>query len=212
MTFQSTFYSSIRSPHCLKVALILAEKGISFDRVEIDLRARQQKTAAFLAVNPMGQVPVYVDDEGVHTDSRHIIQYLDQRYPQPRFFPTDPALLQDVLAWIEFSSGRVRDVSHELYWQVTEPPENGTDWDVVHALKAEGVTILERLEDALTDGDFICGKLTAADFSMLPWIHGYARFGLPEAGSMPNVEKWLNRMTSRASFRENYQVAGSRFR
>lgn len=47
-----TLFSSRRSPHCFKVSIALHEKGVRFDRVEIDLRTREQKTAAYLALNP----------------------------------------------------------------------------------------------------------------------------------------------------------------
>lgn len=201
-------YSSTRSPHCLKVAMVLTEKGIPFDRVEIDLRARQQKTPAFLAINPAGQVPVYVDDQGVHADSLVIMQYLDGRYPEPPLFPAESARLRQVMEWIELSSARIRDVSHDLYWQLLEPPESGIDWAVVDELKAEGLHYLARMETALADGPYICGNLSAADFSLLPWIHGYGRFGLPDAGTMSNVEAWLARMRARPSFEENFGKAG----
>ena len=208
---KSILYSSTRSPHCLKAAMILTEKGIPFDRVEIDLRNRQQKTPEFLAINPAGQVPVYVDERGVHADSLRIIQYLDERYPEPQLFPRDPTQLRRVMAWIDLSSARVRDVSHELYWQLIEPPENGTDWTLVGELKAEGVAMLEKLDATLAAGPFVCGALSAADFSLLPWIHGYGRFDLPEPGVMPHVEAWLARMKARASFGENFQKEGKAF-
>jgi len=213
---QSIFYSSIRSPHCLKIGMVLTEKGVPFDRVEIDLRNRQQKTPAYLAINPAGQVPVYVDDGGVHADSLQIMHYLDERYPEPKLFPAEAERLRTIMDWIALSSGQARDVSHELYWQLIEPPEAGTDWVVVNELKAAGLDILAQLETALAqsrlvDQHYVCGELSAADFSLLPWIYGYGRFDLLEVGTMPNVEAWLARMTERDSFAKNFQVAGRPF-
>jgi len=208
---KSTLYSSIRSPHCLKIGIVLTEKRIPFERVEIDLRAKQQKSASYLAINPAGQVPVYVDVQGVHANSLVIMRYLDQRYPNPPLFPQDPQRLQSILDWIELSSGQARDVSHELYWQLIEPPEGGTDWAIVDELKAQGVAFLAKMDAALANTPYVCGELSAADFSLLPWIHGYRRFDLPEAGSMPNVDAWLNRMTQRPSFAVNYQQKGRPF-
>ena len=143
----SILYSSIRSPHCLKAAMVLSEKGVPFQRVEVDLRTREQKSAAYLAINPLGQVPAYQDDQGIHYDSLEIMRHLDERYPEPRLFPLDPTLLQEVLSWIEFAGGRMRDVSHELYWQLLEPPAEGTDEQVVTQLKEEGTELLAQVEE-----------------------------------------------------------------
>lgn len=208
---KSIFYSSIRSPHCLKIGMVLTEKQIPFQRVEIDLRAKQQKTDAFLAINPAGQVPVYVDEHGIHADSLIIMQHVDQLVPDPPLFPADPQARQIILDWIELSSTRARDVSHELYWQLLEPPADGTDWDVVDKLKAEGRAILAKLDNALADGPYVCGDLSAADFGLLPWIYGYGRFDLLESESFSNVQAWLDRMTARPSFRANFQVEGRAF-
>jgi len=104
---KSIFYSSIRSPHCLKIGMILTEKQIPFERVEIDLRAKQQKTDAFLAINPAGQVPVYVDDYGAHADSLIIMQHLDQLVPDPpRLFPDDAQPPAPIGMWSPRSKAR----------------------------------------------------------------------------------------------------------
>lgn len=120
-------YSSVRSPHCFKVSLVLAEKSVAFERIEINLPAKQQRSPAYLAINSLGQVPVFVDDRGIHVDSLVIMRYLDERYPTPPLFPADDAKLNRVLDWINRSSTAISDVSHYLYWQLIEPPESGLD-------------------------------------------------------------------------------------
>lgn len=62
----SILYSSARSPHCFKVSMVLYEKQLSFERIEINLVTKEQKTPEYLRINPLGQVPVYQDDQGVH--------------------------------------------------------------------------------------------------------------------------------------------------
>jgi glutathione S-transferase len=206
-------YSSVRSPHCFKVSLVLAEKGVSFDRIEIDLRAKQQRTPAYLAINPLGQVPVFEDDRGVHIDSLVIMRYLDERYPTPPLFPAVGAELDLVLDWIERSSTTMRDVSHHLYWQVVEPPEDGPDESVVADLKAQGMALLADVEAALTAGQgWLTGSLTAADFSVFAWLYGYRRFGLPpDLAAFPALADWLQRLTSRPSFAASYGRVGEPF-
>ena len=207
-------FSSARSPHCFKVSLVLREKGIDFDRVEIDLPAREQKTPAYLALNPLGQVPVYQDEDGVHVDSLVIMRHLDRKHPEPLLFPTDAEALAAVLDWIELSSTAMRDVSHHLYWQILEPPEAGPDVDRVAALKAEGMALLARVEAALADGGgwLVGGRLSAADLSVFAWLHGYARYELPTSSDgLEHYAAWRARLVARPSFTESFGRVGRPF-
>jgi glutathione S-transferase len=207
-------YSSVRSPHCFKVALVLVEKGIAVDRVEIDLPAREQKTPAYLAINPLGQVPVYVDDLGVHIDSLVILRHLDERHPEPRLFPAEAAALSAVLDWIERSSTTMRDVSHELYWLLIEPPAGGADPAAIERWRATGTAVLDDVEAALARGGgwLVGGALSAADLSCFAWLHGYARFDLPTAWDHhPHVRDWLDRLRARPSFAAAHGAMGRPF-
>ncbi|MDF1524068.1 MAG: glutathione S-transferase family protein [Trueperaceae bacterium] len=207
-------FSSARSPHCFKVSLVLHEKGVDFERVEIDLPAREQKTPAFLALNPLGQVPVYADEAGVHVDSLVIMRHLDRQHPEPSLFPADATALADALAWIELSSTAMRDVSHHLYWQLIEPPEAGPDPARVATLKAEGLTLLARVEAALDAGDgwLVGGSLGAADLSVFAWLYGYARFDLPTSfDGFEHVADWRARIAARPSFEASFGRRGRPF-
>lgn len=76
-----------RSPYARKVRIVLAEKQLPYEAVEVDIR---KKSAAFLQLNPIGKIPVLVDENGlVFWDSTLIVEYLDDTYPQPPFYPTD---------------------------------------------------------------------------------------------------------------------------
>jgi glutathione S-transferase len=100
----ATLFSSVRSPHCFKVSIVLEEKRVRFERVEIDLPARQQKTPEYLAIQPRGQVPAYLDDAGAHLDSLDVMLHLEARHPEPRTVPADPAQRDAMLAWSVRSS------------------------------------------------------------------------------------------------------------
>jgi len=75
-----------RCPYCARVRIVLAEKGIEHERVEIDLRNRP---AWIYELNPSGKVPV-LDDGFVLPESAVIMEYLDERYPEPPLLPADP--------------------------------------------------------------------------------------------------------------------------
>ncbi len=192
--------------------MFLQEKGISFDRVEVDLPAKEQKTPEYLAINPLGLVPTYQDDYGPHPDSLFIMHYLEWRYPSPRLFPGRDAL-KNTLGWIARSSSDYRNVSHDLYWQLIQPPADGTDTARVDELMTTGWALLQELEDQLGESDYLFGAFGVGDIAFIPWVHGYRRFeGLLTAERFPRVDAWVDRVSSRPSFVDNYQQVGVRLR
>ena len=84
-----TLYTADRCPYAARVRITLAEKRIAYDAVEIDL---DDRPAWIYDKNPLGRVPVYEEDEGlVLPESEVIMEYLEERYPEPALWPRDPA-------------------------------------------------------------------------------------------------------------------------
>jgi maleylpyruvate isomerase len=80
-----------RSSASYRVRIALSLKGLAFEQCFVDLRHQEQAGAGYLRVNPAGLVPVLVDDAGSHAQSLAIIEYLEERHPQPPLLPADPA-------------------------------------------------------------------------------------------------------------------------
>lgn len=96
------FWRSIAS-YRVRVALHL--KGLAFEEPQINLLAGHQFTPDFLAINPSGAVPALEIDGRILTQSMAIMEYLEERYPEPALLPRDPfdraearALAQDTVA------------------------------------------------------------------------------------------------------------------
>jgi glutathione S-transferase len=204
-------YSSINCPHSAKTAFFLAEKGIAFQRVEVSLAQNIQKTPAYLAINPKGTVPAFEDENGILVDSLDIMQYVDEQRDTQRLFPADPEELQTTVEWIDRASTDFWDVSHHLYWQTIEPPAEGTDWDEVKRLKAKGISLLQELENILSEQPYICGEFSVVDIVVLPWVYGYQRFDLPEPNQFPHVEAWRDKLADRRTFQDNRNQEGVSF-
>ncbi|MGA0346065.1 MAG: glutathione S-transferase family protein [Alphaproteobacteria bacterium] len=97
-----TLYHLWLSPYCRKVRIVLAEKKIDY-RLETEntwLRRRE-----FLAINPAGEVPVLIEDDGTSiADSQAICEYLEEIVPNPSIFPVDPkerAEARRIVAWFD---------------------------------------------------------------------------------------------------------------
>ena len=87
-----TLYSGPLSLFTAKVRIALAEKAIDYERVEVPFgkQGYEPKHPKVLELNPKAQVPVFVDGDVVLWDSTVIVEYLDEKWPEPRLFPEDP--------------------------------------------------------------------------------------------------------------------------
>ena len=99
-------------PYVQRAAIVLAEKGVPFERIDIDLA---NKPDWFLKLSPLGKVPVLVvtgDDgrEEVLFESAVIAEYLDEVLA-PRLHPADPLTKARHRAWIEYASATLADIA-----------------------------------------------------------------------------------------------------
>ncbi len=78
-----------RSSSAYRVRIALNLKGLSYDRVPHDLLAGEQRTASYVAIAPQGLVPAIEVNGHVLTQSVAIIEWLDERFPQPPLLPAD---------------------------------------------------------------------------------------------------------------------------
>ncbi len=78
-------YDAAACPYCARVRIVLAEKALDYETVEIDLRDRP---AWIYDLNPIGRVPI-LDDGFVLPESAVIMEYLEERYPEPALLPAD---------------------------------------------------------------------------------------------------------------------------
>ena len=84
-----TLYDAARCPYCARVRIVLAEKGIEYEPIEIDLSDRP---AWIYEKNATGRVPVVEEDAGsLLPESAVIMEYLEERYPEPALLAADPA-------------------------------------------------------------------------------------------------------------------------
>jgi glutathione S-transferase len=83
-----TLYDAARCPFCARVRIVLAEKSVPYEPVEIDLSNRP---SWLYEKNPAGKVPVLEEDTLLLPESAVIMEYLEERYPEPALLPSDAA-------------------------------------------------------------------------------------------------------------------------
>src|SRR3954462_12672582 len=149
-----TLYTAERCPYAARTRIVLAEKGIDYDAVEIDLSDRP---AWLYEKNPLGRVPVYEEDGGlVLPESVVIMEYLDERFPEPALWPADPAERALGRLWLQRFDDRLR----QAYYQ----GGRGGGRDELNARLAE-------LDRALEAQPYLTGReYGLADIAYVPWI------------------------------------------
>src|SRR4029450_6651988 len=86
-------YTFPPSTNSRKVRIALLEKGLEFERINVDLTKREQKNPEYLKIHPFGQIPA-LDDEGfIIYDSTVINEYLEDEYPYPALMQSDSACM-----------------------------------------------------------------------------------------------------------------------
>ena len=206
------------SPFAWRVLLALEAKGLAYESRLLEFSKGDNRTPAYLALNPRGQVPVLRDGGYVVYESIAILAYLESKYPEPPLFGATPEetgtiwravceatayLEQPVDAFIlPIYRGQLQDPAIERAVRATLPP-----------IQAE----LARLEATLRDRDWLAtSRLSAADIAVFPFIQSLLRAaGKPAAAALdhgltpfetryPRIAAWLARVEAMPGYDRTY--------
>ena len=178
-----TLYDAPRCPYCARVRIVLAEKGVEVDVVEIDLSDRP---AWLYEKNPKGRVPVLEEDGRPLPESAVIMEFLEERYPEPALLPADPA----DRAYVRLLIFRDKDFTDPYY--AFRCGEDGAAEQLDAALGAFDAVLATR--------PYLGGmEFGLADIAYVPWfLRARDMLGVELDGS-PSVAAWLARLEERPS-------------
>ena len=200
-------YSAPLSLFSRKVEIALVEKGVSFDRVLVPFtqtKGYAPKHPAVIAANPKRQVPVLVDDDLTLYDSTVIIEYLDDKYPNPPLLPPEPkARARCRLLELEADEVLLPPVRDLMFR--SEPPGPDTarrEEQERAAAKAENAILANyaALAAKLGSQEYFCGTFSVADIATFMNIHHGLRLGAPPLAGHENLSAWHSRLAKRPSF------------
>ncbi|ANA35034.1 Maleylpyruvate isomerase [Ralstonia mannitolilytica] len=188
-------YRHALSGHCHRVELLLNLLELPYERIDIDLRAREQKRPSFLQLNRFGQVPVIDDGGTVIADSNAILVYLAKRYDDGKWLPADPVGAAQVQRWFSVAAGPL----------ATGPAGArratvfGAPLDA-QALIAQSHALLAIIEEELAEHDYLLGPTpTLADIACYSYI-AHAPEGNVSLESYAHVRAWLSRIEQWPNF------------
>jgi RNA polymerase-associated protein len=189
-------FSSGICPHSHSVRMVLAEKGITVEIVDIDVN---QKPEDLLDLNPYNTVPTLVDRELVLYDPHTIIEYLDERFPHPPLMPVDPV-----------SRARTRLAMYRIQ----------QDWyELVPALESKGektsAKARKQLSDSLTASAevfaakpyFLSDDFSLVDSMVVPILWRLPKYRIELPRQAKPVTDYARRMFEREPFQASLSEA-----
>jgi maleylacetoacetate isomerase len=181
--WRRVLHGYFRSSASFRVRIALNLKGLPFEQITYRLRRGEQRSAAFLAMNPQGLVPALEIDGLVLTESLAILEYLEEAHPTPPLLPASPAERARVRSLAQIVACDIHPINNLRVLGYLRDP-CGLSEDAIrawynHWLK-EGFSALEsRLSSERSSGAFVHGDTpTLADVALIPQIVNAATYEL----------------------------------
>lgn len=182
-------YSAVVCPYAHRSRLVLQEKGIDFDLVEIDL---QNKPEGFTDVSPYGKVPAITHGDKRVWESAVINEYLDEVFPHPPLLPNTAIGKAQSRVWIDFANTRfVPAFSNLLRSPEPQKQEEAKQELYKHLAFIEN----EGLAKLSGEGPYWFGEsISLVDFTFFPWferwaaLKNYRGFGIPS--EFTRIRQW----------------------
>jgi stringent starvation protein A len=188
-----TLYDAARCPYCARVRIVLFEKHVEFESIEIDLSNRP---AWIYEKNASGRVPVVEEDAWILPESAVIMEYLEERYPEPPLLAADPADRALARLWI-FRHG---DFTRPYY--ALRRGDEGAAQSFEAALTT--------LEAALAGRAWLGGgEYGLADIAYVPWLLRARDMLGVSFESFPALSGWIERLVQRPAIAEEANVVAA---
>ncbi|HEY4697360.1 MAG TPA: glutathione S-transferase N-terminal domain-containing protein [Gallionella sp.] len=182
-------YSGTTCPYSHRCRIVLFEKGMDFEVIDVDLMNKSEDVAT---INPYNKVPVLVERDLVLYEANIINEYIDERFPHPQLMPPDPVM-----------RGRARLFLHrfeqELYSQV-DLIEHGVakSADKARAVIRDSLTQFAQI---LTKQKFLLGdEFSMLDVAIAPLLWRLDYYGIQMGKDAAPLMKYAERLFSRQGF------------
>ena len=198
------FYNSI-GPNPRVVNMFLAEKGVTLDKADIDLRTGENRQPDYVAKNPHGTTPALeLDDGDVLAEITAICEYIDELHPEPPLIGKTPEERAKTRMWVR-----------RIDLNIVEPLANGFRFSVglpmfkdrVHCipqaaddLKAIAQEKIGWLDGLIAGKTWIAGdRFTLADILLYAFLDFGGQVGQPLNPDNKNIAAWFERVKARPS-------------
>ena len=205
-----TLYDCASAPSPRRARILLAEKAVPHETVQIDLRSGEQMAAAYRAINPQCTVPALRTEAGaLLTDNAAIAAYIEARFPEPPLMGLTPEDKAEIASWqwrIEFEgllaiAEAFRNGSPAMVNRALSGP---VDYPQIPALAERGIMRVQKffatLNAQLADQPFVAAnQFSIADITAVVAVDFARVIRIKPGDEHPHVLRWRASMAERAS-------------
>jgi len=188
-----TLFSGATDPWSHRTRLVLAEKGINIDVIDVD---KGNLPEDLFDLNPYNSIPTLVDRELVLYDSRVIIEYLDERFPHPPLMPVDP------VTRAQFRLALYR-IERDWYSVVEDILKGGDRKSMVRACKVLQDSIVSSVEIFTSKRFFLSDEFSLVDCTIAPILWRLPILNVKLPAQAAKILEYMDNVFARQSFRES---------
>lgn len=202
-----TLYGRTNSSSTQLVLWTLNELAIPHERLDYGHGHTSTQSAAYLAMNPMGRVPVMVDGPVIMFESAAILRYLGATYGDAYFWPTDPAQRGPLDTWAEWGKGTLTEAVLDIFvYDVRLDPET-RDPAILQNATATLIPLAEMLDVRVAQSNWIGGSdFTFADIACGHILYRYFELDWPRP-DLPSLAAYYDRLQARPAFRDHVMIS-----
>ncbi|MFC5068817.1 glutathione binding-like protein [Flaviflagellibacter deserti] len=195
------------TPNGYKITIMLEEVGLPYRVIPVNIGKGDQFKPEFLAISPNNRMPAIADPDGPDGEpisvfeSAAILQYLGRK--TGKFYPTDERRRVEVEQWLMWQMGGLGPMAGQAHHFRLYAPEK-----IPYAIERytkEANRLYGVMNKRLADRDYLAGEYSIADMACVGWTRVWERQG-QDPSEFPNVQKWLERMTSRPAVQRGFEV------
>ncbi|WP_295446002.1 glutathione S-transferase N-terminal domain-containing protein [uncultured Thiodictyon sp.] len=191
-----TLFSDPLCPYCHRVRMVLAEKGIAVDVVDVDAKNLPDEV---MDANPYGTVPTLVDRDLRLYESRIIMEYLDERFPHPPLLPVDPVSRANARLFMY-------RITHDWY-ELMGRGFNGTADEKTKARKALRESLITSAPIFAAHPFFMSDEFSLVDCCVAPLLWRLPALGIELPEQAKAVRNYMTRIFAWEAFRASLTEA-----
>lgn len=196
------------TPNGHKVSIALEELGLPYALKVIDLTAGEQRTPAFLAINPNGRIPALIDreaDDFAVFESGACLIYLAEK--TGRLMPTDARGRSRVLQWLMFQMGGIGPMMGQANVFFRYFPEKIPA--AIDRYQGECKRLFRVLDGHLQHHEYLAGDYSIADIANWAWVRTHRWSGV-EIDDLPHLKRWRDAIRQRPAVQRGIEQPPSK--